>query len=176
MFVPFGPPGQTFHLPYVPGGPNGTNIPCPIAYRPATSYPASCVVTCAPGGTQITLVGIRPYSSPLCNPLTGAGCPADGVDVFSDIFTQNTIANSAYNGFQTSLEKRFSHGLQMEAAYTFGKSLDFASTFENLVDPFIPNRTRWPPCINQRDQLSLNTSGTLPLPHTRDLPAQALKG
>jgi len=64
------------------------------------------------------------------------------VPVISDIFTQNTISNSAYNGFQASLEKRFSHGLQFEAAYTYGKSIDNASTFESLVDPINPKRNR----------------------------------
>jgi len=170
------PAGQTFHLPYVPGGPNGTNIPCPIAYRPATSYPAACVVTGAPGGTPITLVGIRPYSSPLCNPLTGAGCPADGVDVFSDIFTQNTIANSAYNGFQTSLEKRFSHGLQMEAAYTFGKSLDFASTFENLVDPINPKRNRSRSLYDARHRFVLSYYWELPVPQYQGFAGKAFNG
>ena len=160
----------------MPGGPNGTNIPCPIAYRPATSYPAACVVTGAPGGTPITLVGIRPYSSPLCNPLTGAGCPADGVDVFSDIFTQNTIANSAYNGFQTSLEKRFSHGLQMEAAYTFGKSLDFASTFENLVDPINPKRNRSRSLYDARHRFVLSYYWELPVPQYQGFAGKAFNG
>jgi len=102
------PAGTTFHLPYAsPATPGGPNIPCPIV-----NAPAACTITGAPGGTPITLVGTRPYSSPFCDPLSGNGCPSDGVPVISDIFTQNTISNSAYNGFQASLEKRFSHGLQ----------------------------------------------------------------
>src|SRR6266478_1706093 len=64
------PAGQTFHLPYAPpktlGGPN---IPCPIA-----NAPAACTITGAAGGTPITLVGTRPYSSPFCDPLSGNGC------------------------------------------------------------------------------------------------------
>ena len=46
--------------------------------------------------------------------------------MFSNIFAEDTIATSAYNSFQASLEKRFSHGLQMQAAYTSSKSLDWA--------------------------------------------------
>src|SRR5712664_4290362 len=34
------PAGTTFHLPYAPGGPSGTNIPCPIA-----NAPAACTIT-----------------------------------------------------------------------------------------------------------------------------------
>jgi hypothetical protein len=72
----------------------------------------------------------------LCNPLTGVGCPPDGVPVFSNIFAEDTIANSNYNSLQVSAEKRFSHGLQFQAAYTFSKSIDNASSFENIVNPF----------------------------------------
>ncbi len=88
-----------------------------------------------PNPNPITLVGLRKYSSPLCNPLTGVGCPPDGVPVFSNIFAEDTIANSNYNSLQVSAEKRFSHGLQFQAAYTFSKSIDNASSFENSVNP-----------------------------------------
>lgn len=88
------------------------------------------------GPNGITLVGLRPYSSPQCDPMTGTGCPtASGVPVFSSIFAQDTIANSAYNSFQGSLEKRFAHGLQFTAAYTFSKSIDEASSFEGILNP-----------------------------------------
>ncbi len=106
------PPGFTFHLPYGP-------VP---------------TIT-GPNPNPITLVGIRKYSSPFCNPLTGVGCPPDGVPVFSNIFAEDTIANSAYNSLQISAEKRFSHGLQFQAAYTWSKSIDNASSFENSVNP-----------------------------------------
>jgi hypothetical protein len=91
------------------------------------------------GGTvlanQINLVGLRPYSSPQCDPTTGIGCPADGIPVFGSIYAQDTIANSAYNSLQASLERRLSNGLQFEVAYTFSKSLDGASSFENALKP-----------------------------------------
>ncbi len=57
------------------------------------------------GPNGITLVGIRTYSSPLCQPLTGTGCPVDGIPVFSNIFTENTVAHSNYNSLQVMLEK-----------------------------------------------------------------------
>ena len=94
--------------------------------------PAGSVV----GPNGITLVGLRPYSSPQCDPMTGTGCPtATGVPVFSSIFAQDTISGSSYNSLQASLEKRFSHGLQFSAAYTFSKSLDEASSFEGILNP-----------------------------------------
>ena len=39
------------------------------------------------------------------------------------------IANSSYNALQSSLRKRFSHGLSLLASYTFSKSLDDVSSF-----------------------------------------------
>jgi len=89
----------------------------------------------AGAGQTLNFVGLRPYSSPQCDPTTGNGCPADGVPVFSSIFAQDTIATSAYNSLQASLEKRFSHGLQFSAAYTFSKSIDEASSFEGILNP-----------------------------------------
>src|SRR4029077_8725987 len=93
-------------------------------------------------GQNLNFVGLRRYSSPQCNPLTGAGCPADQVPVFSSIFAQDTIANSAYNSFQASLDKRFAHGLQFTTAYTFSKSFDEASSFEGILNPLDPRRSR----------------------------------
>ena len=40
------------------------------------------------------------------------------------IWQVESEGNSLYNGLQTSLTKRFSHGVQFKAAYTFSKSLD----------------------------------------------------
>jgi hypothetical protein len=55
----------------------------------------------------------------------GANCnPA--LDVAIDTFRSNTQSN--YNSLQVRLEKRYSHGLQYEAAYTFSHALDNASS------------------------------------------------
>jgi len=162
--------GSLFHLPYTSGPtPGGPNIPCPIA-----NAPAPCTITSA--GQQIHLVGLRPYSSPLCDPLSGTGCPPDGIDVFSSVFTQNTISNSAYNGFQASLEKRFSKGLQFTAAYTFGKSLDNASTFENLVDPVNPKRNRSLSLFDARNRFVFSYYWEFPVPKYDGFKGKVLNG
>ncbi len=167
------PEGSTFHLPYRSGTtPGGPNIPCPIA-----NAPAACTIVGAPGGTSVTLPGLRPYSAPLCDPLGGGtGCPPDGIPVFSSIFTQNTIANSSYNGLQASLEKRFSHGLQFTAAYTFGKSLDFASTFENLVDPINPKRNRARSLYDSTQRFVFSYVWDLPVPKYEGFKGKVLNG
>jgi hypothetical protein len=134
------PAGYTLHLPY---GPNPT---------------------VGPGNPAVDLVGLRPYSSPNCNPLTGTGCPVDGVPVFSNIFAEDTIAASAYNSFQASLEKRFAHGLQMQAAYTFSKSLDWASSFEETVNPFDYKASRALSLFNSAQRFVINYYWDLPVP------------
>ncbi len=138
------PPNFVFHLPYT-NGPvaGGPNVPCPY-FNP----PPACLVT-GPSNPSISIVGTRPFSSPFCQPLNvvlptgvGVGCPPDFVPVFSSIFVQDTVGNSNYNSLQASLDKRFSRGLQFQAAYTFSKSIDNASSFENIVNPFNARRSR----------------------------------
>ncbi len=125
------------------------------------TLPSNQVVTGGAGGTPIALVGLRPYSSPLCNPTSGwdpvaqafiNGCPSDGTPIFSGILAQDTVANSAYNSLQASLEHRLSNGLQFEIAYTFSKSIDGASSFENSLKPI---------CNGVLNNLSCNRSLSL---------------
>jgi len=100
--------------------------------------PNGSILTGAASGTPVQFVGLRPFSSPQCvtnGPNIGVGCPANGVPVFSSVFAQDTIANSAYNSLQASLDKRFAHGLQFTLAYTFSKSIDEASSFEGILNP-----------------------------------------
>jgi hypothetical protein len=120
-YVPAGaiPAGVTLHLPY-----------------------GSVPTVTGPNPNPITLVGLRKYSSPFCQPTTGAGCPPDGVPVFSSLFSMAPIANSVYNSFQAELNRRFSHGLELLASYTWSKSIDNASSFENSVDPLDPEKER----------------------------------
>ena len=110
------------------------------------------------------LVGLRPYSSPNCDPVTSVGCPPDGVPVFTSIFAQDTIANSAYNSLQASLEKRFSHGLQFQAAYTWSKSFDEASSFEGILNPIDPRRSRSLSLFDARHRIVFSYVWELPVP------------
>ncbi len=164
-------PGQTFHLPYLGSPSGGPNIPCSIL----NPSPA-CVLTPASNGQVITLVGIRPYSSPLCNPLTGAGCPTGGTPVFSGIFSEDTIAHSNYNSLQALFEKRFSHGVQFQASYTFSKSLDNASSFESALDPLNFNRTYGLSNYDARHRFVFNTVWELPVPKYDGFKGKLLDG
>ena len=113
------PPGVTLHLPY-----------------------GSVPSVTGPNASPITLVGLRKYSSPFCQPTTGVGCPPDGVPVFGSLFTTAPLASSSYNSLQALLNKRFSHGLEFLASYTWSKSIDNASSFEEALNPIDPSRSR----------------------------------
>ncbi len=119
-------------------------------------------------GQTINLVGLRPYSSPNCNPTlpaftAGTGCPLDGVPVFSDIFAEDTIANSAYNALEMMLQKRFSRGLQFQAAYTLSKSIDDGSTFEETLNPYNFGASRALSLFNSKQRFVISYDWELPI-------------
>src|SRR5208282_3597081 len=111
-------------------------------------------------------------SSPQCNPLTGwnplsqafvNGCPINGVPVFSSIFAQDTIATSAYNSLQVSVDKRFARGLQFTAAYTYSKSLDEASSFEGILNPLPGANNRSLSLFDARHRIVFSYDWELPV-------------
>jgi hypothetical protein len=139
---------------------------------PADSIPAgmslhlpygSVPVVTGPSNPAITLVGLRPYSSPLCQPTTGVNCPPDSVPVFGSIFAEDTISNSSYNSLQVSVDQSFSHGLQFEAAYTLSKSIDNASSFENEMNPINFNLSRALSLFNATHRFVFSPYWTLPI-------------
>ncbi len=54
--------------------------------------------------------------------------------------TYSSVGNSMYNGMTNSLTKRFSHGLQMQANYTWSKSIDDVTDFNSAFASFWPTR------------------------------------
>jgi hypothetical protein len=168
------PAGKTFRMPYIPGPtPGGPNIPCPYANPKA---PAGCTITGGPGGTPINLVGLRPYSSPNCDPIANTGCPADGVPLFSNIFTEDTVANSNYNGLQISLEKNFSHGLMFQASYTFSKAIDQGASFESELDPINPRATRGLSLLDAKHRFVFSPLWELPIPKKEGFAGKVANG
>ena len=126
-------------------------------------------------GQTLNFVGIRPYSSPSCQ-LDGTTCPADQIPVFSNIFAQDTIANSSYNSLQADLEKRFSNGLQFQVAYTFSKSIDQASSFEDLINPFNPRASRSLSLYDARHRFVFSYYWELPVPKYSGFKGKVLDG
>lgn len=146
--------------------------------------PTGQVVT-GPNPQPIGLVGLRKYSSPNCKPIGGFdpvsalfinGCPSDGIPVFSSVFAQDTIANSSYNSLQASLDKRFAHGLQFTAAYTFSKSFDEASSFEGIVNPIDQRLSRSLSSFDARHRIVVSYYWELPVPKYSGPKGQILNG
>jgi hypothetical protein len=157
-------PAGGFHVPYGPNGP--TVIPA-----------GTSIGSVASGG--LNLVGLRQYSSPNCNPFlpaftAGTGCPVDGIPVFTEIFAEDTIASSAYNALEMMLQKRFSGGLQFQAAYTFSKSLDDGSTFEETLDPFNYRASRALSLFNSKQRFVISYDWELPVRKYSGLRGQVL--
>lgn len=120
---------------YIPGN---TTLPQALHLPNGNVLPAGYQV----GPKGISIVGTRRYSSPNCDPMTGSQCPVDGIPVFTNIFAEDTIANSNYNSLQVLVEKRYSHGFNFQGAYTWSKSLDQASSFEETLNPFNFNASK----------------------------------
>jgi hypothetical protein len=167
------PAGQSIDLPYFnSGGPGATgpNTPClPV------NTPAGCHYTNTTGAAvPITLSGLRFYSSPFCNPLSGAGCPSTPPIV--GIFAEDTVAKSNYNSLQALFEKRFSHGLQFQASYTWSKTLDNASSFEDALNPFNFNATYGLSKYDARHRFVFNFVWDLPVPKYSGFKGKLLDG
>jgi hypothetical protein len=151
---------------------------------PANSIPAGfqlhlpygSVPTVGPGNPAITLVGLRPYSSPNCQPTTGVGCPTDGTEIFGSIFNEGNFAHSNYNSLQALFEKRFSHGLQFQASYTYSKSLDNASSFEEILNPLNFNSTYGPSLFDSRHRFVFNYVWELPIPKKEGMAGKFVNG
>lgn len=154
-------PTGGLHIPYGTSGPTVIPAGTPVA-------------SVAPNG--ITLVGLRRYSSPLCDPFSGNNCPSDGVDVFSSIFAQDTVAASNYNSLQASLEKRFSHGLQFQLAYTWSKSIDNASSFENSLKPICDRCNRSYSLFDARHRVVISYLWNVPTPKYAGFKGATLNG
>ncbi|HJZ63380.1 MAG TPA: carboxypeptidase regulatory-like domain-containing protein [Candidatus Acidoferrum sp.] len=138
--------------------------------------PYGSVSSVGPGNPAITLVGLRPFASPNCQPTTGIGCPTDGNEIFSSIFSEDTVAHSNYNSLQSLFEKRFSHGLQFQASYTYSKSLDNASSFEEILNPLNFNSTYGPSLFDSRHRFVFNYVWELPIPKKEGFAGKALNG
>jgi hypothetical protein len=62
------------------------------------------------------------------------------------------------------LEQRMSHGLQFQAAYTFSKSLDWASSFEETLNPFDFRKSRALSLFNSAQRFVINYVWDIPMP------------
>ena len=156
--------------------PAGTVIPAGGFQLPYNAGSGGLTVPAGTLANPITLVGIRQFSSPSCQPLTGVGCPSDGTPVFSGIFTENTVAKSNYNSLQVLFQKNFTHGLQFQASYTLSKTMDNASSFESALNPLNFDATYGLSAYDARHRFVFNYVWDLPVPKFDGFKGKLLDG
>jgi hypothetical protein len=105
--------GQSWLLDVGYVGTKGTKLPRFVEDNPAVYVPGQ--------STEDNVNQRRLYSG--CTLASPNSC------VYGSIGLISGIANSNYNSLQSSLQKRFSHGLEFMASYTYSKTLDDASSF-----------------------------------------------
>jgi hypothetical protein len=120
------------NLPFNPGNPARCfQINAILAANNPTATP------CGPGledqiynlGKGQFAYGTRPYS------VTSGRYLSQGLLDFADNPWTSTLANSSYNALQVSLEKRLG-ALRFLGAYTWGKSLDDSSAYQDYLNPY----------------------------------------
>jgi hypothetical protein len=96
--------------------------------------------------------------------------------VFGSIFGEMPVANSSYNSFQTLVRQRLSHGVQFLASYTWSRSIDNASSYENAVNPIDPRKSRSPSLFDARNRLIISESWQVPEWHTSNWSRHIVNG
>jgi hypothetical protein len=70
-----------------------------------------------------------------CEPANGGpGCYRFWQPQFSSLYSWASIGTSSYNAWQLTLKHAIAHGLQVDASYTFSKSLDLGSDAERFAE------------------------------------------
>jgi hypothetical protein len=134
--------------------------------------PALCLqlasLGCGPYGedsTYVTPSGKTIYGTRPAGPISNNGIQgANGLEAFSNIFAIQSMANSSYSSAQFRLERRASD-FQFLASYTFSKSLDNASGFQNLLNPFCFKCDRDLSAFDARNRFVFSYTYELPLKH-----------
>ena len=157
-----------FQVGYV--GTTGVRLPRFIEGNPPVFVPGIDPTTNQPISNENNVNQRRLYSG--CTLTSDPSIPC----VYSSVGEIAGIANSSYNALQTSLRKRFSHGLSFLVSYTLSHSIDDVSSFnitgsasqpvagENDLaqDPFDLAAERGPSMFDSRQRLVLSYQWSLP--------------
>lgn len=113
---------------------------------------------------------VDPFVGPLYVPKAGV----TGGEPNSTIVQNNettSAGHSTYNGLTASLTKKYGHGLQFQANYTWSKAIDNVSDFSSQSTPFRPgllNLDRAVSDFNVKNSFVANAVYTSPLHHGGD--------
>lgn len=83
---------------------------------------------------------------------------------YANIPTVRFNLTSNYHSLQTQLTRRFSHGLEFGAAYTWSKAMDYTDTWNGTVGTYVPIRiyNYGPAGYDRRNNLTANFLWSLP--------------
>ena len=140
---------------------------------PANSIPAgmsvhlpygSVPVVSGPNNPAVTLVGLRRYSSPFCQPTTGSGVRRMALRS-SPAFSPKTLSLPLELQLVAGVPgEALRQSLQFLAAYTWSKSFDQASSFENTLNPLCFRCSRALSLFNAPQRFVLSYYWELPVP------------
>jgi len=92
-----------------------------------------------PVETAYAQIPISPACPAPCTDITGGPLYAPTGSQLQHT-TYSSIGSSVYHGFTASLTRRYSHGLQLQANYTFSKTIDDTIDFSSFQNWFRPSR------------------------------------
>ncbi len=121
---------------------------------------------------------------PTCSPTNADGTCATGATTtpFVNTYIPTTDVYTNYNGFNAQLEKRFSHGWNVNAFYTYSKSMDQGSnegpgSLSNQTNPAFPATEYGPSDYDVRHKVTVAGNWDLPKYHEgRGLIGEVLTG
>ena len=148
------------------------------SYNGAQAHHLLVLISANPGNPALCLGLSQPRDvipgTPTCGPFgesgtyiasTGQTIPGTrgpfGPD-FAAVTYQKTIGNSAYNAFDLSL-RHAGRSLDLQLAYSFGKSIDESSSLAEAVNPLDPRLSRAPSAFDLRQNLVASYDWKLPL-------------
>jgi hypothetical protein len=114
-----------------------------------------------------TAIPIDPFLGPIYVPKAGSTFGTPNSQIIENDET-TSAGNSNYNGMTVSLTKRYGHGLQFQANYTFSKAIDNTSDFSSQSTPFRPgllNLDRSVSDFNIKNSFVANAVYTSPIHH-----------
>jgi hypothetical protein len=87
---------------------------------------------------QNTAAPIDPFVGPSYIPRLGSTAGEPNAQIFQNN-QYASIGSSIYHGMTASLTKRYGHGLQFQANYTFSRAIDNTSDYSSISSPFRPD-------------------------------------
>ena len=121
-------------------------------------------------GNFVQTGAVDPFIGPRYGPRAGStGGEPNNTIVQNDVTT--SAGHSTYNGLTASLTKKYGHGLQFQANYTWSKAIDNVSDFSSQSTPFRPgllNLDRAISDFNIKNSFVANAVYTSPTHHGGD--------